>query len=327
MAIAAGDRRLLVVHIDPPKGDLPVERRLFEEAGIDFRAARCQDDDEVAELAGRADGVLCLAYRLSAGVLERCRDVKVVVRYGIGTDNVDVEAATARGIAVCNVPDYCVDEVANHTMAMLLALNRRLVLQDRALRTAGRAALRPMGALRGETLGLIGYGRLGHAVARRAQAFGLRIVAFDPFVGAAADAEVELLPLDELLGVSDYVSVHVPLTPETAGLIGDRELALMKPTAYLVNTARGGVVSEVALAEAIRQGTVAGAGLDVWEHEPVRPGDPLLALDSVVATNHTAFYSDRSLDVLRQRVVGAAVAVLSGRRPAGLVNPSAMESV
>ena len=169
---AEPSRRLRVVHIDPPKDHLPAERSLFEQSGVTFTALRCGDDEEVAELAGDADGLLCLSYRLSASLLARCTRLKVVVRYGIGTDNVDVDAATLLGIAVCNVPDYCIDEVANHAMGMLLALNRRLLQQDRALRTSGRASLRPMGRLRGETLGLIGFGRLGHAVANRAQASG-----------------------------------------------------------------------------------------------------------------------------------------------------------
>jgi D-3-phosphoglycerate dehydrogenase len=312
-----------VVHIDPVKPELPIEAALFEAAGIDFSARRCTTDDEVVEAAADADGILCLAYRLPAGVLERLPALRVIVRYGIGVDNVDVDAATRRGVAVCNVPDYCVDEVANHTMALLLAANRKLVQQNAAIRGGLPFRLRPMGPLNGETLGLVGFGRLARAVAARARAFGLRIVAYDPMLSGSmlsSAEDVELVDLDELLERADYVSVHVPLTPQTAGLIGARELALMKPTSYLISTARGGVIAEDALADALRDGRVAGAGLDVWEHEPVASDHPLLAFDSVLATGHTAFYSDRSVGVLRERVADVAIGVLTGADLSAVVN-------
>jgi D-3-phosphoglycerate dehydrogenase len=176
-----------------------------------------------------------------------------------------------------------------------------------------------MGRLRGQTLGLVGYGRLGQAVAARAVSFGLRICVYDPFL-APSPGDVEVIGLDDLLRESDFLSIHVPLTDRTTGLIGRRELALMKPTAYLVNTSRGGIVSEAALNEALAAGRLAGAGLDVWVEEPVSPTDPLLAHDNVVGTNHSAFYSDRSIDALREGVVRTVIGVLRGTDFSNVVN-------
>jgi D-3-phosphoglycerate dehydrogenase len=312
-----------VVHIDPVKADLPVEARLFSSAGVSFTARRCTSDDEVADVAAAADGILCLNYKLTASLLDRLARARVIVRYGVGVDNIDVDAATRRGIAVANVPDYCVDEVANHTMALLLALNRKLAQQNAALRAGGTVRLRPMGPLRGETLGLIGYGRLAQAVAERARPFGLRVVAFDPQVTAPA-VQAEMLDLDDVLRQADYVSVHAPFNARTAGLIGEREIGLMKPTSYLISTARGGIVSERALCAALADGRIAGAGLDVWDTEPVPPSNPLLAHDNVVGTSHTAFYSDQALGRLRDRVVETALGVLNRTDYANVVNRAAL---
>jgi D-3-phosphoglycerate dehydrogenase len=320
----AGPKASTIVHIDPVKPDLPLERDLLAAAGVGFTARKCASDEEVVELARGADGILCLRYTLGATVLDRLAGVRVIVRYGIGVDNIDLAAATGNGIAVCNVPDYCIDEVATHAMTMLLALNRKIVQQNAALRGGPAVRLRSMGGLRGETLGLIGYGRLARAVAERARAFGLRIVAFDHFLAGPVDG-AELLPLEDVLRQSDYVSVHVPLTDETSGLIGADQLDLMKPTSYLVSTARGDVVDEVALHAALTTGGIAGAGLDVWSEEPVRPDHPLLALDNVIGTSHTAFYSDVSVDALREGAVRTALGVLDGTDVRNVVNPAVLD--
>jgi D-3-phosphoglycerate dehydrogenase len=277
-------------------------------AGIDLVSQKCTTDEEVVALAADADAMLVVAYPISKGVLARCPRLRVIVRYGVGVDNVDLDAATAHGVMVCNVPDYCIDEVANHAMALLLALNRRIVQHNSALHLRQRAPLAPMGPLRGEILGLIGFGRLGQAVAARGRAFGLRVIACDPYVRSELDDQVSLLPLDEVLALSDYVSVHVPLTPETKGMIGERELALMKPTAYIVSTARGGVVSEAALADALAAG------------EPASADNPLLAYSQVIGTPHIAYFSDESARALRRRVAEIAAEALAGGVPASVIN-------
>lgn len=307
-----------VVHVDPLGRRFDVEAAAFDDLGIETVAQRCKTDPEVIAIAADAQGLLCVGYRVTRDLLAALPRLRVIVRYGVGVDNVDLDAATEHGVMVCNVPDYCIDEVANHTMAMLLGLNRRIIDQYLGLRSGERAALSPMGPLRGEVLGLVGWGRLARAVADRARAFGLRIVAHDPFV--TSDPRVDLVGLDELLSIADYVSVHAPLTPDTKGLIGASQLALMKPNAYIVSTSRGGIIDETALHDALISGAIAGAGLDVWEAEPVKPDNPLLSLPNVIGSAHTAYYSDQSELNLRRRVVEIAAEALAGKIPASLIN-------
>lgn len=304
--------------IDPLGRRFDIESGVLASAGIGLVAQRCTSDDEVAALAHDADALLVVVYPITAGLLARCPRVRVIVRYGVGVDNIDLDAATARGVLVCNVPDYCIDEVANHSMAMLLALNRRLAQQHEGMRTGTRVSLAPMGRLRGETLGLIGCGRLARAVADRARGFGLKVIAHDPYAGC--DDDIPLLPLAEVLATSDYVSVHVPLTPQTRGMIGAPEFALMKPTAYIVSTARGGVIAETALIQALEDGVIAGAGLDVWEQEPVPSDNPLLACPQVVASPHTAYFSNDSATAIRRRVAEIAAEALTGPPPQSVMN-------
>jgi len=306
--------------IDPLGRRFDIESGILAAAGADLVAQKCTTDDDVVALAHDADAVLVVTYPITEAVLARCPKLRVIVRYGVGVDNIDLAAATAHRVMVCNVPDYCVDEVANHTMAMLLALNRRLVQQGIAIRSSQRAPLAPMGRLRGETLGLIGLGRLARAVAHRARGFGLKVIAYDPYVADSGPEDVPLLPLDEVLAAADYVAVHVPLTRETQGLIGAREFALMKPTAYIVCTARGGIISEPALVQALSAGEIAGAGLDVWEQEPVSTDNPLLGYPQVIPTPHTAYFSNDSAPAIRRRVAEIASEALLGGTPASVIN-------
>jgi D-3-phosphoglycerate dehydrogenase / 2-oxoglutarate reductase len=314
-----------VALVDPMSRRMEIESEVLASGDAELVADKCRTDDEVVALAGDADALLCVSYPITESILSRCPKLKVIVRYGVGVDNVDLDAATAHHVMVCNVPDYCIDEVANHTMALLLALNRRIVSLNTSIRSAERPVLAPMGALRGETLGLVGYGRLARAVGERAAAFGMRLVAFDPYVSEAPDERVTMTSLEELLSTSDFVSVHVPLTSSTRNLISANELALMKPTAYLVSTARGGIVFEPALLDALQDGRIAGAGLDVWEHEPVAADHPLLALPQVIATPHVAYFSDSSAAALRRRVAEITVEALSGSAPASVVNREVLQ--
>lgn len=261
-----------------------------------IQGAELSEDARVADamVAGRSVSTAMVDQ------LERCR---VIVRTGIGYDTIDVAAATRRGILVVNVPDSWTEEVANHTMTLLLAAHRNLLSLARYVRDGNwsKAGIaRPydnIHRLSSQTLGILGLGNIGRAVASRAQAFGLAVVACDPYVDAtaAADQGVELLPFDDLLARSDYVSVHTPLTEATRHLLGPRELSLMKPTAIVINTARGGVIDEAALAEALRERRIRGAALDVVEHEPLLDDHPFLGLDNVVLTPHAAYYSDEAV--------------------------------
>jgi D-3-phosphoglycerate dehydrogenase / 2-oxoglutarate reductase len=253
--------------------------------------------------------------------------VKVIVRTGVGYDSVDVAAATERKVLVCNVPDYCIVDVAEHTMALLLSLWRRIGELDQIVRTQGWGLpIKPVYRLEGKILGLLGLGRMGQAVAARAKGFGVQLMAFDPYVPAAVFAKFGVRPgsLEDVLRTADIVSVHSPLSAETRGLICERTLRLMKPSAVLVNTARGGLVKTDDLARAVEAGWIAGAALDVVEVEPLPKDHPIRNLSRVLLTPHVAWYSEESEPELRRRSGAITAAVLRGDRIASILNPEAL---
>ena len=259
--------------------------------------------------------------------MKRCR---IISRFGIGVDNVDLAAATSAGIVVTKVPDYCLDEVSDHAVALLLAAVRKIPLSNAHVH-AGRwemKAVVPIHRLRGTVLGLVGFGRIPQLVAPKAQSFGMRVVACDPFVPEEVFARegVERVDFADLLKQSDYVSIHTPLLPETRGLFNDDVFRQMKRGAYLVNTARGPIVDEMALARALDEGRLAGAALDVMPQEPP-VGSPLLGRDNVIITPHTSFYSEESLLDLQRKAAEEVVAVLSGRPPRNPVNPEVLSTL
>jgi D-3-phosphoglycerate dehydrogenase len=264
--------------------------------------------------------------------LERCR---LIVRYGIGVDTIDVAAATERGIIVANAPTYCVEEVSDHAAALALSLARRVPALDGIVRTRGwdaaQAELGGVRRMRSRTLGVIGMGRIGATLAAKLRPFVGRTLGYDPYLAPELIAErgAEPVGLETLLREADIVSLHVPLSAATRGLIGAAALAQMKPTALLVNTSRGPIVDETALALALAEGRLGGAALDVVEREPLAPGSPLLTIDPrrLVLTPHSAASSDDSLIDLRREVIAAMRAVLAGRWPAGVVNPTAAPRV
>ena len=297
--------------------DIPV--RLVSRASV--------SEDDLIEAAADADALLVSTREaITRRVLEHLPRTRVISRYGVGLDNVDLDAAAEQGIVVTHYPGYCTSEVADHALALILALNRRIVEQDRSLREgawvqhgpATRTILRgPIQPLREQTLGIVGFGRIGKAVAERARPFGVTMLAADPYVEPAAVAAhgVEPVGLPELLARTDIVTLHCPLTPETRGIIGAGELARMKPTAVLVNTARGPVVDETALVSALRSGAIAGAALDVFEREPIVT-DELLELENVVLTPHIASATRETRHAMGMLVVSALrAALLEGRVP------------
>lgn len=302
----------------PPDG---LTREQFSTITSIFVPVRIGTEERLIDMARDADGVLVISAEVTARVLAALPRLRVVGRYGIGVDNVDVEAATRLGIAVVNLPGYCAREVADHTMAMVLAFSRKLPYLHGLMRDGvwGRAKASPLPALYSQTLGLIAFGEIGREVALRARAFGLTVLAHDPYVDEATAAKygVTMVDLEELLARSDFVSVHAPLNSRTRHMLSEREFRLMKPTAFLINTARGPVVDEGALAAALQRGWIAGAGLDVFEREPIDPTSPLLKLDNVLLTPHTAGLSDESQRESRRRVSRAVADILSGRWPEG----------
>lgn len=262
--------------------------------------------DELLSVVGEYDALIVRSRtRVTAEVLERGRRLRVVGRAGIGVDNIDVDRATRLGIVVLNAPAGNALSAAELTLALLLALARRVLHADRAVRGGAwrRADLQGV-ELYGKTLGLVGCGRIGSEVARRARAFGMRVIAYDPYLHPekAREAEVELVTLPDLLEQSDFVSIHAPLTAETRGLVGGQELGRMKRTAYLLNVARGGIVDELALAAALRAKTLAGAALDVFEKEPPAPDHPLFGLENVIVTPHLGAATEEA-----QRSVGIEI--------------------
>jgi D-3-phosphoglycerate dehydrogenase len=315
-----------VVILDGPASDTAIEQAELDQVGATVVRANLAHQT-VEQLVADADAILCDATPITADVLDRAPRVQIVAEYGIGYDNIDVGAASQRGIWVTNVPGFCVEEVADHAMALVLAAGRRLFFFDRSVRAGswdpvgiGRGADR----LSNQTLGLIGFGQIGRRVAKRALGFGLRVLAYSPRTTPelAREFGAERAEPDELIAQSDYVSLHVPATPSTRGLINGRAIALMKPGAWLINTSRGSIVDESALLAALAAGHIAGAALDVRAREPTPSDDPFWQLPNVILTPHAAFYSAQSLRELRQRAARSVAAVLAGEVPSNPINPS-----
>jgi D-3-phosphoglycerate dehydrogenase len=257
------------------------------------------------------------------GLHGRC---KGLVSFGHGYDHLDLDAATTNGVVVANTASFGTEEVSNHTMMHFLVCARKFVLHDKQVRSGvwTRKTLAPMGHIAGQVFGIVGLGDIGRAVARKAKAFGLQVIAYDPYVASwdALEYGVEMIDsLDELCRRCDYLSIHVYLTPETRYLIGRAQFAVMKPSAYLINCARGGVVDEAALIEALQQRRLAGAGLDVFEKEPVDPANPLLKMDNVSLTNHYASYSEIAWERAQTQLGEEAVRIATGMWPMSLINP------
>ncbi len=290
-------------------------------------------EDELIQAAGDADVVVSNLQPFSRRVLEKLTRCRLYVAIGVGYDWIDVEAATDLGICVANVPDYCLDEVSDHAMALLLACSRKLVpvfdavragLWDAAVPVKIRQGIQPpMFRIKGQVLGLIGFGNIARNLLPKAQSFGLKVIAHDPYAKpeVARDRGVELVDMDRLLSESDYISVHAALTKENRHMLGEGQFRKMKPTAYFINTARGALVDEAALYTALKEGWIAGAGLDVTEQEPPHPDNPLITLENVVITANMAQYSNQAEAELWHRPAEEAVRVFQGEWPRGLVNP------
>ncbi len=283
--------------------------------------------DELTALAADADAILTCFAHVTPAVIAAGPKLQVIGRYGVGTDNIAVDEASRRDIPVTNVPVYCTDEVSEHVLGMLLALARGLPRYDRAVREGDwtLATGLPIRRVAGSTIGIVGFGVIGQALARKAIGLGMRVIAHGAAEERVRAAGVEPVSLDQLAKESDFVSVHVPLTDATRGMIGREFLAAMKPTAYLLNAARGGIIEQDELAAALSAGSIAGAGIDVFEPEHLPADHPLLAQDRLLATPHTAYYSEQSMRDLARLAAENVAAVLSGRRPAAMVNPQVLD--
>ena len=301
-----------------------LEADILAKAGGELTAFKPGGEQQLISVLRDADAILTGRTQVTAKIIDSLDKCKIIVRCGIGVDNIDVQAATRRNIIVSNVPDYCIDEVSDHALALILALTRKVLVCTAAVR-AGTWVVKtamPIQRHRGRTLGLVGFGKIPRALAPKAQALGLAVIAADPYVSpdAAAPLGVRMVDFPTLLLESDVVSIHAPLTDETRGLFGDREFGQMKPGAILVNTSRGPLVQQAALVRALESGRLAGAGLDVLEAEPPSRENPLLGMPNVALTPHIAFYSEQSLIDLQRMAAEEVRRALRGETPRNVVN-------
>ncbi len=323
-----------VVHTSaPPSAPLEQERKgLAEFADCLVSYGNLTTPEQLIEHCHDADALLVPGAHFTREVIDRLEHCRALVRYGVGYDTIDVPAASDHNLVVVNIPDFCLPEVANHALALLLDCAKKITRQDKWMRTGAwgdRASgyrapfLSPMGPIHGETVGLVGFGQIAREFHRRLVPLDMRVIAYDPYVPAerAAALGVEMLSLEDVMRQSDYLSIHTPLLPDTRHMINAEMIALMKPTAYLINTSRGPVVDEPALIAALQSGAIAGAGLDVFETEPLPKDSPLMQMENVVLVPHTASYADETFAIMHRRVGEEAARALRGQMPNTPVNP------
>lgn len=322
--------KLLVAVTDSPFPNLDPATQVLSELNAELKLAKGTTPEDILAIAREADGLLVTYAKVTAEMIGQMKRCKVIARFGIGVDSVDIDAATRAGIMVTNVPEYCEDEVSDHAMALLLSLVRKIPFANKKTHAGvwSMPAVVPIHRLRGSVLGLAGFGKIPRLVAAKAQAFGLQVQAYDPYVSAEAAAKlgVKLVSLPDLLGTSDYISIHAPLTPETDRMFNADAFRRMKRSALLVNTARGPLVDVEALVDALDNKLIAGAALDVLPQEPPPPTSRLLGRDDVILTPHTSFYSEESLVELQTKAAQQVALVLSGKEPRYPVNLKALQA-
>jgi D-3-phosphoglycerate dehydrogenase len=318
----------LIAVADSVFPNLDPAREVLSRVGARVLLADAPTPEAILQAARNADALLVTYAKVTADMIGQMTHCRIIARFGIGVDNVDLPAATKADIVVTRVPDYCIDEVSDHTMALLLALARKIPLANSGAH-AGRwdlSAVVPLYRLRGTTLGSVGFGRIPQLLVPKAKAFGLKVISYDPLVSRETmdRAGVDKVDFPELIRVSDYVSIHAPLVPETNRLFDSGVFRSMKPTAHLINTARGAIVDEAALAQALDDGQLAGAALDVLAQEPPS-ASPLFGRENVILTPHMSFYSVESLVDLQCKAAEEVVRVLTGQLPRYPVNPEAVK--
>jgi D-3-phosphoglycerate dehydrogenase len=313
----------LVAVADSVFPNLEPATQVLSAIGAELRLAADSSPESVMKVAADADAVLVTYAKINADMIRQMKKVRIISRFGIGVDNVDLDAATQQGIVVTKVPDYCIDEVSDHAMALLLAAVRKIPMATDQVHagTWKMPNFVPIHRLRGSVLGLVGFGRIPQLVAPKAKAFGMCVVASDPFVPVEVFTAlgVDKVEFADLLKMSDYVSIHSPLTPDTKGMFNADAFRQMKKGSYVVNTARGPIIDEAALAAAIESGHIAGAALDVMTNEPP-VNSPLIGKRNVIITPHTSFYSDESLVELQTKAAQEVANVLTGKPARNPVN-------
>jgi D-3-phosphoglycerate dehydrogenase len=305
------------------------EAKVLAKAGARVLLAETGNEEELVKLVPQADAILTCFAHVTPRVVQAGQKLQVIGRYGIGVDNIAVDEATKLGIPVTNVPAYCLDEVSEHALAFFFALARHVCGYDAAVR-AGNWDLKtgmPMFRMSGRTLGILGFGKIGRALTAKARGLGLTVIAHHPSLPEAvfAQHQTESVSLDDLFTRSDFISVHLPLSAQTRHIVNRDLLRKMKPTSFLVNTSRGGVIDQTALILALQEGWIAGAGLDVFEPERLSHDHPLLNVPNLLTTPHVAFYSEESVAELEVKAAQNVADILSGRRPGTVLNPQVFE--
>ena len=313
--------RYQVMITDCDHGSIEEEKEELGRIGAELILAQISEEEDLIRVCKEADGLINQYAILNRNVLNHLPKCKVVARYGVGVDSIDLRAATDLGIIVANVPDYCIDEVATHTVAMLLTLIRKTAFFDRKVKSSqwdfrqGASIHR----IQGKILGLIGCGKIGFEVAKRISIFGVKVMAFDPYIHSTGE-KIELTDLETILRKSDFISIHCPLNESTRHLISEKEFKKMERKPFLFNTSRGPIVNEKALIQALEEGRISGAGLDVLETEPPGSENPMLKMENVIFSPHVGFYSEESISDLKRRTAKNVSDVLMGRRPGSVVN-------
>ena len=313
-----------VVVTDERHASYDIEREVLKAVGAEFKICNCVTAQDIARECADADGILLDMAPMTAEAIKHLSKCKVIVRYGVGYDNVDVEACTKKGILVCNVPDYCSLDVSDHALALLMTCLRSTAERDRRIRQ-GEWNIQSSNSFRlaGKTLGVLGFGRISQALVHKCSGFGFeRILVYDPYVSEefCQECGVEKVDMETVLANSDFLSLHMPVTPQTKGIINADTLKLMKKNVILINTARGALIDDEALVEALQNGTVAYAGLDTHNSEPLSSDSPYMNLNNVVLTDHTAYSTKEGVVELKTKAAQAVAAVLSGEKPAYPVN-------
>jgi D-3-phosphoglycerate dehydrogenase len=317
--------KIVITDCDHPSVD--IEKKVLSTINSEPILESCRTEDDVIKVASDADAVINQYAPLTRRVIQSLKKCKIITRYGVGVDNINLKAATEHNIIVANVPDYCVDEVSTHAFSLILSCARAITMLDRKLREKkwDFTLAKPLFRTQGQTIGLFGLGRIARMVVDKAAGFGFKVIAYDPYVSKTG-SDVELVTFDRLFSDSDFLSIHAPLTEETRHIIGEKELKMMKNTAYLINTSRGPLVDEKVLYIALKERWIAGAALDVMENEPPDWENPLLSLENTIITPHISFYSEESYVELKTKTAEAVLSVLIGNRPRSVVNPQVLNS-
>ncbi len=313
-----------VVIVDHREEGFEMEKKAFAEEDAELFICLCDSEDELIETVKDAYVIIFTYSKISEKVIKHLTNCKLLIRYGIGLDNVDIKAASEKGIYVCNTPNYGTFAVAEHAFSLLMCVNRKLTLLDRNVRNHiwEMGNIPPVYSLRNKTLGIVGFGSIGRYVCKMAVAFDMKVIIYDPFVDARTAKEymAQIVTFDELVKSSDHITLHAPLTEETKHLFNKNIFQNMKDSAIIINTSRGGLINQNDLKEVLKSGRIAGAGLDVFENEPVDPHDELLIMDNVVLTPHLAWYTEDSVVNLHQEVIDDVRRVLRGYTPQNAVN-------